>query len=277
MANNTGNSGNDQGSISPQAAALGAASINALGQVAVNAARNKKQWKYQQRAMDKQQQLNLEAWNLQNAYNTPQQQMERLKAAGLNPRLIYGEGSSAPNMAGPLDVPEAPVRQATGGTFPDLLQYYQIRQMDAQYKNTVMATHVMEKTAALKDIEQGLKNLNLLKESEASKHWSHNFQVESSIKGFTELRAQQLYQNESRKGELMDQLQWMRNKQATSIELDNAFKQHRNELAKLGIYQTDHPLFRVLIQAAKRMNMDLGDLLGEGPEALKYLFDLKKD
>ena len=79
MAKNTGTQ--NQNSISPEVAALGAASINALRQVAVNAAKNKKQWKYQQRAMDKQQQMNLEAWNLQNAYNTPQQQMQRLQEA----------------------------------------------------------------------------------------------------------------------------------------------------------------------------------------------------
>lgn len=38
---------------------------------------------------------NLELWNLNNEYNTPQAQMERYKAAGLNPNLIYGEGTSS--------------------------------------------------------------------------------------------------------------------------------------------------------------------------------------
>lgn len=36
----------------------------------------------------------LEMWNLQNAYNSPQEQMKRFKEAGLNPNLIYGQGSS---------------------------------------------------------------------------------------------------------------------------------------------------------------------------------------
>jgi phosphoribosylformylglycinamidine (FGAM) synthase PurS component len=34
-----------------------------------------------------------EFWNMQNAYNTPKAQMERLKAAGLNPALMYGQGN----------------------------------------------------------------------------------------------------------------------------------------------------------------------------------------
>lgn len=35
-----------------------------------------------------------EMWNMQNAYNTPQMQMERFKEAGLNPHLIYGQGNA---------------------------------------------------------------------------------------------------------------------------------------------------------------------------------------
>lgn len=36
-----------------------------------------------------------ENWRMQNEYNSPTAQMERLKAAGLNPNLIYGSGSGA--------------------------------------------------------------------------------------------------------------------------------------------------------------------------------------
>lgn len=36
---------------------------------------------------------NLEMWNRQNEYNHPKAQMQRLKEAGLNPNLIYGQGS----------------------------------------------------------------------------------------------------------------------------------------------------------------------------------------
>lgn len=35
----------------------------------------------------------LEMWNRQNQYNSPSAQMERLKAAGLNPNLVYGHGA----------------------------------------------------------------------------------------------------------------------------------------------------------------------------------------
>lgn len=44
-------------------------------------------------AMKQQNQQQWDMWNAQNAYNTPAAQMERLKAAGLNPMLVYGSGS----------------------------------------------------------------------------------------------------------------------------------------------------------------------------------------
>lgn len=37
---------------------------------------------------------NLADWHMQNAYNSPIQQMERLKEANLNPYLVYGSGSA---------------------------------------------------------------------------------------------------------------------------------------------------------------------------------------
>lgn len=47
---------------------------------------------------------NLEFWNAQNEYNTPINTMNRLKAAGLNPNLIYGSGS-ATTPAGSISAP----------------------------------------------------------------------------------------------------------------------------------------------------------------------------
>lgn len=41
-----------------------------------------------------QNQANINLWNMQNAYNTPAAQMQRYRDAGLNPNLIYGQGSS---------------------------------------------------------------------------------------------------------------------------------------------------------------------------------------
>lgn len=42
----------------------------------------------------------MESWTLANDYNHPIQQMERLKAAGLNPNLVYGSGQVTGNTTG---------------------------------------------------------------------------------------------------------------------------------------------------------------------------------
>lgn len=51
----------------------------------VGVATSKREWKYQKKAMELQQQYNIENWNMQNAYNSPTAQLERLEAAGINP------------------------------------------------------------------------------------------------------------------------------------------------------------------------------------------------
>lgn len=41
--------------------------------------------------------MNLAYWNMQNTYNSPVEQMARLKEAGLNPMLVYGSGNVTGN------------------------------------------------------------------------------------------------------------------------------------------------------------------------------------
>lgn len=62
-------------------------------------------------------QFNLDVWNMQNEYNTPQAQMQRYLDAGLNPNLIYGQS----NMSG--DVKSATAAQPrSAGTFGKMTQ-----------------------------------------------------------------------------------------------------------------------------------------------------------
>jgi flagellar motor protein MotB len=64
--------------------------------------------KRRQQLADKQ---NVSFWKMQNAYNTPKEQMKRLQDAGLNPNLIYGSnantgvaGSIAPSKPAPYNI-----------------------------------------------------------------------------------------------------------------------------------------------------------------------------
>lgn len=254
--------------------AAAAAAVTQLGNYAITAAANKKQWKYQKQAMGLQDQYNRDLWDYQNAYNTPQKQMERLQEAGLNPRLIYNNGAANMGNAGPIQGLDVPTRQATKGEMPDaMFAYLQARQMDAQYKATVQNIEIMKQRAALTETQTGLENLKLMREAARSKNYKDLAEAEVTTQKFIALRSGELFGNEKLKGNLMDQLGDMRKEQMTSLQLDNAFKQNRNELAALGIYSSDHPMFRILIQAAQRMGIDLGELAKQGYDKLKYLFE----
>lgn len=63
---------------------------------------NKKSREFSREMYNVQKADNLEFWNMQNAYNSPAEQMARFKAAGLNPNLIYGQQ----NTAGPISSPD---------------------------------------------------------------------------------------------------------------------------------------------------------------------------
>lgn len=61
---------------------------------------------FNKKLAEQQNQYNIDMWKMQNEYNSPQAQMQRFKDAGLNPNLIYGQGtsgnaSSAPQMITP--------------------------------------------------------------------------------------------------------------------------------------------------------------------------------
>lgn len=67
------------------------------------------QYKYNTQLQEKQNQFNLDMWNLQNEYNSPQSQMKRFEEAGLNPALIYSHGNPGNAPSAPVKgVPDAP-------------------------------------------------------------------------------------------------------------------------------------------------------------------------
>jgi len=71
---------------------LGSAIGGIMG-VGATALQNRAQKKAQKREFA----YNKEMWNLANHYNAPEQQMARLEQAGLNPNLVYGNGSVVGN------------------------------------------------------------------------------------------------------------------------------------------------------------------------------------
>ena len=123
---------------------LAAAGISALSNVFTNT----QNINYQQNTNALQNRRNLELYNMQradaladwerqNQYNSPSQQMQRFKEAGLNPNLIYGQMTNSPVIRSTeAKAPDYVAPQIKGNAAADALMAYQnVKQMELQNKS----------------------------------------------------------------------------------------------------------------------------------------------
>ena len=105
---------------------------------------------------------NLEQWHRNNAYNHPAAQMQRLKAAGLNPDLLYGQnaggamGNSSSPAQGTQPIPKQPF-------FLDPTMIAQLGLIDAQKKNVDADTQVKLADAEGRQQNNFINQLNVEK------------------------------------------------------------------------------------------------------------------
>ena len=137
-------------------AALGTATLNQAGNIISTAMTNRAN----ERMQHEQNKWNLEQWNRNNAYNSPAAQMQRFKAAGLNPDLMYQQGtpgiSSAPAQ-GSNPIPKQPFQMQLD---PLML---------AQLKNIEADTNLKKSDANQKDaLTEGINYDNITKKAAAA-------------------------------------------------------------------------------------------------------------
>ena len=90
----------------------------------------------------------MQAWQIANDYNHPIQQMERLKAAGLNPNLVYGSGSVTGNTSGAPALVGGQVSTGTESLFRGINNMMGVLQGEANVDNTVAQTGAHNAAAA---------------------------------------------------------------------------------------------------------------------------------
>lgn len=150
------------------AIATGVAGLLGTGaNIAAQSSMNKKTRLWNEKMYALQRQHSLQDWTMQNEYNSPQAQMQRLKMAGLNPNLVYGKG--ADNVSGMVRSaepkswnPQAPnfnLGQIAGDVFS---QYYNTEMKNAQTNNlratnTVLINEALLKAAQTADVLQNTK------------------------------------------------------------------------------------------------------------------------
>lgn len=135
----------------------GAAALAGAGISAAGAAQANKRGVALTREM---RQSDIEMWHKANEYNSPIQQMQRLREAGLNPNLIYGNGATHTAQQAPsAKVPEIQNELASMGQLnavPILSMYQDMQVKNAQMDNLKKQ---MEYTDS-KIINEGLKAIS---------------------------------------------------------------------------------------------------------------------
>lgn len=150
----------------PAAAAIGAGGsiletgINAL----FTGSQNKKNRQWQEKMYNLQRANALADWQMQNFYNSPEQQMKRLIAAGLNPNLVYDNGathSAAPVRSADVGNYKGEAPQiALGGLRQAGMDIYEIKLKEAQEKALIASEGATNQDAALKaaQVQQTVAN-----------------------------------------------------------------------------------------------------------------------
>lgn len=111
---------------------MAASAIGAIGNFFTGGASARKQYRYQSKLMDKQNQQQIDFWKMNNEYNTPFNQRARLEQAGLNPDLMYG-GSGNMYQSQMPGAASGSAPNVDYGSFSDNLRFaMQAQVMDAQ-------------------------------------------------------------------------------------------------------------------------------------------------
>lgn len=110
----------------------------------------------------------LEMWNRQNEYNLPKNQISRLTDAGLNPNLVYGNGTVQGLTSAPAPQYHAPTLQAytnfgSLGAEQAVTTYMQAKQTDAVVKKTNAEADRILKEMPLIDLDKTIKELEIAK------------------------------------------------------------------------------------------------------------------
>lgn len=207
------------------AAIAGAASaIGGTSQALLTGKMNRKTRSWNEKMMHRQREWALADWEMQNQYNSPTAQMQRLKEAGLNPNLVYG-GGSATQQAGVVKNTDAPgwnpetpnvgqIAQAPGMA---LGAYYNIQQQKAQTDLIKQQTLLAEENVKMNSIRQASETLGIImknfKYQQDQKLAPYNLQ-------FLKEKISQTQQGVIESLARMSQMSWSQNLGQQRLEMD---------------------------------------------------------
>lgn len=205
--------------------------LSAIGNAITGGASARKQYQYQSKLMDKQNNFALSMYNMDNRYNSPVMQRARLEQAGLNSNLMYGNGgiqntsSGAPGSASG-QAPHVDYGKASDA-ISNALQYSIVNaQADKMSEEARLAAERAESEAISRELMLANARLAMSRaigqetynRFAADRHWLENEQLE--------------YRNSLYKMD-MQSYQYRLNLEARKVANDNM--RVKNQILQLGL------------------------------------------
>lgn len=199
----------------------------------------------------------LQMWELQNEYNSPAAQMERLKQAGLNPLLLYGQGvSGATGQAKEMpkyQAPRAEFHSNLMNTLQVLGQFTDLKIKNAQADLVRAQTKRTSEQAVTEVITQDLKRLQGLIAQYDVDYKKDTLQDRIKRADLLNKQTEQQWINLQKDMTIKEQMRLQQIQATIQSELST-------NLRKLGINDNDPWWSRVLAQSAYNQGMNADEV-----------------
>lgn len=277
--------------LAAAAIAAGATALSTGGQIYAAGKMNKKTRQWNEKMYGIQRQDAMNDWNMQNAYNSPEAQMQRFKAAGLNPNLIYGQQNEGATVRS-TDVkswnPETPdiqtgVKNSIEAFADYTLQQEQVKNMQAARENMAADKLVKEATAVnlltqgqTMEFDLGQKQrladtimqqaTATLRQTQTTTQLNINADERADAQNAQSLKegAERILNSQMQRAVSKEQIDQIR-ATAQNLRSGSALNQAEIHLREKGIYPGDPIWIRTLIQLIDKHGTDLKNMIPDNP------------
>lgn len=255
--------------IDPVTGSLIAGGLGAITNTASQVWLNKQNQKFAREAMQTQRNWANEDWEKVNAYNTPSQQMQRLKEAGLNPQLIYGNVNNSPSAM----VRSTDIKTPNIGNDGFIAASNSITDGVRQAQNAYFANKALENDTQLKQAQV----LNLKSQSDKTA-----LQNKITSEAFQDLVMKQWYDNQLKNSAAEKNYQgtlYLEQQRNNLPTQDMAFERYLAETAKVDA-QARHAqeLYNLAKQEGilKEADIKMLEMMSASPKGLQYVVEFLK-
>lgn len=258
--------------------AAAATGLAGLGGALINKKSNEKinnqQLAYNREMFEKEKARDIEFFNMQNDYNDPSRQMQRLSEAGLNPNMVYGNGatttSATPHTSGAQSYSPRATQYDLGSIAHDTMStYFDAKVKQAQIDNLraqntdIVNSAILKSAQTLATLEQGKNTAFKTKFATDTAHITRAYMAEQANKMHYD---QYLSQSSASVADEKNQLSLSELKARISMikssvqrnQVETAIKELEKNLRENGVNSHDPVYMRVLTQilADKGININ---------------------